>query len=292
MTKIILALGFGFTVVTAAAAQAQAPPPPPMTVNKIADDLFVLGGEGGNITVLVTNDGVVLVDDKYERNYDEIQAKLRAITDKPVKYVINTHAHADHTSGNAKFMAASAQIIAQASARATMVEGKQPGPPQITYTDQMRIFLGGKEIQVLSFGPCHTDGDTFVYFPSARVLAAGDCINTGNGQGANLTGTPTFGFYIDYATGGSLLGRAKVADAAQKLDFATLVPGHGAVADRAWFERWRTDVNSIMTRIRALVREGKTKDEIATAMINEFGWEKGGRTIAVSLEPMMKELGR
>jgi glyoxylase-like metal-dependent hydrolase (beta-lactamase superfamily II) len=260
-----------------------------MTVDKVADDLFVIRGEGGNITVYVTSEGVVLVDDKFDRNYDELQSKLRTITDRPVRYVINTHSHADHTGGNEKFMP-SAQVIAHANARAAMARGKQPGLPQITYTDQMRINLGGKEIQIFNFGPCHTDGDTFVYFPAARVLSAGDCFNTGNGQGVNLSGTPTFGFYIDYATGGSLLGRAKVADAALKLDFNTVVPGHGPLTDRTGFEKWRTDVNAIMARIRTLVREGKTKDDIAKAMVSEFGWEAGGRTITASLEPMMKEL--
>ena len=268
-----------------------APPPPPMTVDTVTDDLFVIRGEGGNITVYVTSDGVVMVDDKFERNYDEVQAKLKTITDKPVKYVINTHPHPDHTGGNAKLMA-SAQIIAHTNARAAMVAGKQPGVPPITYTDQMRINLGGKEIQIVHLGPCHTDGDTFVYFPAARALATGDCFNTGNGQGVNLTGTPTFGFYIDYGTGGTLLGRAKVADAALKLDFNTVIPGHGPLTNRAGFEKWRTDVNAIITRMRALVREGKTKDDIAKAMVSEFGWEAGGRTITASLEPMMKELGR
>ena len=293
MTKRMLVAALGVTLITPAAVlaqAAQAPPPPPMTVDKVADDLFVIRGEGGNITVYVTNDGVVMVDDKFERNYDEVQAKLKTITDKPVRYVINTHPHPDHTGGNAKLMA-TAQVIAHANARDAMSRGKQPGLPQITYTDQMRINLGGKEVQIISFGPCHTDGDTFVYFPGDRVLATGDCFNTGNGNGVNLTGTPTFSFYIDYGTGGTLLGRAKVAEAALALDFATVVPGHGPLTTRTKFEQWRGDVDAIMTRIQALMREGKTKDDIAKAMVAEFGWEQGGRTITASLEPMMKELG-
>jgi glyoxylase-like metal-dependent hydrolase (beta-lactamase superfamily II) len=185
-----------------------------------------------------------------------------------------------------------AQIVAHANARAAMVKGKQPGLPPITYTDQLRINLGGREVVAIHFGACHTDGDTFVYFPAARVVSAGDCFNTGNGQGVNLTGSPTFGFYIDYGTGGTLLGRAKVADAVLKLEFDTVVPGHGPVTNRAGFERWRNDVYAITNRIRTLVREGKTRDEVANAMVSEFGWEPRGRTITNSLDAMMAELSR
>ena len=287
-TALLLSAG-----VSVAAAQNAPPPapPPPMVVDKVADDLYVIRGEGGNITVYITSEGVVLVDDKFERNYDEVQAKLKSITDRPVKYVINTHPHADHTGGNAKLMTG-AQVIAHANARAAMVKGKQPGLPQLTYTDQLRINLGGKEVVAVHFGACHTDGDTFVYFPAVRVVSAGDCFNTGNGQGVNLSGSPTFGFYIDYATGGTLLGRAKVADAVLKLEFDTVVPGHGPLTNRAGFVRWRNDVTAITNRIRTLVREGKNRDEVAKAMVSEFGWEPGGRTITASLDAMMAEVSR
>jgi glyoxylase-like metal-dependent hydrolase (beta-lactamase superfamily II) len=270
---------------------AQNPPAPPMVVDKVRDDLYVIRGEGGNITVYVTDEGVVLVDDKFERNYDEVQAKLKSISDKPVKYVINTHPHGDHTGGNAKLLP-SVQVIAHANARAAMIKGKLPGPPQLTYTDEIRITLGGKEVIASHFGPCHTDGDTFVYFPAARVVSAGDCFNTGNGQGLNLTGSPTFSFYIDYTTGGSLLGRAKVADSVLRLDFDTVVPGHGPLTNRGGFVRWRGDVEAITNRIRALVRDGRSKDDIAKAMVSEFGWEPGGRTIVASLDGMMTEVTR
>jgi cyclase len=278
-------------IALAGVAVAQTPPAPPMVVDKVTSDLHVIRGEGGNMTVYVTDEGVVLVDDKFERNYDEFQAKLKTITDKPVKYVINTHPHGDHTGGNAKLLP-SAHIIAHANARAAMIRGKQPGLPQLTYTDEFRINVGGKEVVALHFGPCHTDGDTFVYFPAARVVSAGDCFNTGNGQGLNLTGSPTFSFYIDYNTGGSLLGRAKTADAVLKLDFDAVVPGHGPVTNRAGFVRWRSDIDAITNRMRALVREGKGKDDIARVMVGEFGWEAGGRTITASLEAMMAEVGR
>ena len=283
------------TTVAAATAVAQnapdRPPPPPMVVDEVTDDLYVIRGEGSNITVYVTDEGVVLVDAKFERNYDEVQAKLKSITDRPVRYVINTHAHPDHTGGNAKLLPF-AHIIAHDRTLAAMIEREQPGLPQLTYTNEFRITLGGKEVIVSHFGPCHTDGDTFVYFPAARVLSAGDCFNTADGRGRNPTGSPTYAFYIDYGTGGSLLGRAKVADAALKLDFDTVIPGHGPPTDRAGFVRWRSDVDAITTRLRGMVRDGKNADEVTEALVGEFGWDANGRTIVASLEGMMAEVGR
>ena len=288
---------FAVTLLTASATVAVAqnardqPPPPPMAIDKVSDDLYVIGGEGSNVTVYVTDEGVVLVDDKFDRNYDELQAKLKSITDKPVKYVINTHPHGDHTGGNAKRLS-SAQIIAHTNASAAMIKGKQPGIPQLTYRDHIRITLGGKEVIASHFGPCHTDGDTFVYFPAARVVSSGDCFNTADGQGRNLTGSPTYAFYIDYNTGGSLLGRARVADAVLKLDFDTVIPGHGPRTNRAGFVRWRSDVDAITSRIRDMVRGGRSKDDISQVLVSEFGWDPTGRAMVASLDGMMAEVGR
>ena len=270
-----------------AAALAQAPPP--SRLEKIKDDLYVLLGEGGNVTILLTNDGVVLVDDKFERNYDDIVAKVKSLTDKPVKYIINTHAHGDHSGGNPKFLP-SAQIIGNTNLRAAIIKGKQAGPPQLTFTDQMAVNLGGKEVVAYHFAPCHTDGDTFVYFPAHKVLASGDCFNTGNGQGVNLTGSSTFSFYIDYNTGGSFAGREKTADAALKLDFDTVVPGHGPVTNRAGFVKWRSDITAIRNRVTGMLREQKTKEEIGKMLVSEFGWDPMGRAMQASLDGIIAEL--
>lgn len=146
-------------------AHAQNPPTPqPLKVEKIQDDLYVIVGDGGNATALLTGEGVILVDTKNERNYDDLVAQVKTLTDKPIKYVINTHPHADHVGGNQKLLPM-AQIAGHVNLRAAMIKSKLSGPPPITFTDQMSIFLGGKEVALRHFGPCHTDGDTFVYFP-------------------------------------------------------------------------------------------------------------------------------
>src|SRR5260370_41799302 len=103
-------------------AQNAPTPAAPSKVEKIANDMYVIRGEGGNTTVYLTDEGVVLVDVKFDRNYDDIQAKLRSLTDKPVRYIFNTHSHGDHTGGNPKFLPA-AQIIAHQNARSAMIQG-------------------------------------------------------------------------------------------------------------------------------------------------------------------------
>jgi len=114
--------------------------------------------------------------------------------------------------------------------------------------------------------------------------------NTGNGQGVNLTGSSTFSFYIDYNTGGSFAGREKTADAALKLDFETVVPGHGPVTNRAGFVKWRSDITAIRSRITGMLRERKTKEDISRMLVTEFGWDPMGRAMQSSLDGMMAEL--
>lgn len=263
--------------------------PPPSRLQKIADDLYVILGEGSNTTVYLTDEGVILVDTKFERNHNDIVAKVKSLTDKPIRYVINTHAHQDHTGGN-RAMLPTAQIVGHTNLRGAMVRGKQPSPPTITFTDQMNIVLGGKEVVVLHFGPCHTDGDTWAYFPAHKLISTGDCFNTANGQGVNLTGSPTFAFYIDYNTGGSLIGRAKAADAALKLDWDTVVPGHGPLTNRAGFTKWRSDVDAIRNRMATMLREGKTREDIQKMLVSDFGWDPMGRAMTNSIDGMMAEV--
>jgi cyclase len=131
---------FVFLVLTGAATlypqNAQAPPPP-SKLEKIADDMYVILGEGSNVTVYLTDEGVILVDSKFERNHDDIVAKVKTLTEKPIRYVINTHSHQDHTGGNPK-MLPSAQIVGHVNLRNGMIKGKQPGPPNLTFTRKLR----------------------------------------------------------------------------------------------------------------------------------------------------------
>jgi glyoxylase-like metal-dependent hydrolase (beta-lactamase superfamily II) len=202
--------------------------------------------------------------------------------------VINTHAHADHTGGNQR-LTPTAQIGGHVNLRAAMIRGNLPGPPSLTYTDRMSVVLGGKQVDLRHFGPCHTDGDTFVYFPAHKVIAMGDCFNTGNGRGLNPTGSATPGFYVDYTTGGSLRSFPQAADAALKLEWDVIVPGHGPVTDRAGFLRWRKEIDVLTSRVSGMVREGKSAADIRDVLIGEFRWETMGAPIR-SVDGMIAEL--
>src|SRR5882762_10722086 len=141
--------------------------PPQLKLNKIADDLYEIEGDGGNVAVYLTNGGVIVVDDKFERDYADITAKIKSITDKPIKYVLNTHQHGDHTGGNAKMMDASAEVLAHKNARTNMVAGNMPGVPRVSFNDETEVFLGGKEVRARYFGRGHTNGDVVIFIPQA-----------------------------------------------------------------------------------------------------------------------------
>ena len=142
---------------------SQNAPPRPAGAVKVKDDLYMITGGGGNVAAYVTNEGVILVDDMYERDAPEVLSQLKTLTDKPVRYVLNTHQHADHAGGNTVLLPI-AEVISHRNARANMVALKQPGLPRITFSSETEIFLGGKEARAGHYGRGHTGGDAFVYF--------------------------------------------------------------------------------------------------------------------------------
>src|SRR5579862_2593386 len=159
--------------------QNQNKQPPQLNINKVKEDLYEIEGDGGNVAVYITNEGVILVDDKYDQDHEGIVTKVRSVTNQPIKYILSTHYHADHSGGNAKFLP-TAEIISTANARAAIVEHKQsnapPGvaPARVVFTQETSVFLGGKEVRARHFGRGHTNGDAMVYFPALKVLHTGD----------------------------------------------------------------------------------------------------------------------
>ena len=247
---------------------------------KIKDDLFVIHNDfvPGNTTVLVTNEGVVLVDDKFEIDHENIMAQLKKITNQPVKYVINTHYHADHSGGNPKLQALGAQVVTSQQARDKMVEVKQPGQANITLENSVRLFVGGKRIEVYRFGRAHTDGDIVVLFPDHRVLSAGDMFTVGDA-------TPQL---IDYAGGGSARDWPVTLDGALKLDFDQVVPGHGVVVAKQELRKFRDSTMSLKNRVRDMIAKKSTKGEIEKMLRTDFKF--ADLHIQRSLDGMMIEL--
>src|SRR5258708_33612000 len=141
--------------------------PPKLTISKVKDDLYMIEGDGGNVAVYVTSEGVILVDDKYDQDHDAIVTQVKSVSDLPVKYILSTHYHADHSGGNAKFLT-TAEIISTANARANIVNHVQSNAPpnvaaaRVTFTDEPAGFLGGKEVRPRHFGRGHTNGDAII----------------------------------------------------------------------------------------------------------------------------------
>ena len=148
----------------------------PLNMQKVTDNLYVLIGDGGNVAFMPTSEGVILVDDKFAQDGPQILAKVKSVTDQPIRYVLNTHQHGDHTGGNEALLAAHAEIVIHKNARANMVTNKQPGIPHITFSDETQVFLGGKEVLARHLGRGHTNGDAVIYFPSEHVLHTGDLL--------------------------------------------------------------------------------------------------------------------
>src|ERR1700689_111122 len=265
-------------------AYTQNPAPGKLTLNKVKDDLYEIEGDGGNVAVYITNEGVILIDDKFDQDHQGIVDQVKSVTNQPIKYIINTHYHQDHSGGNAQFLP-TAEIISTAMARTNIVENKQQGnvqpppvsPARITFTTEADVNLGGKQVRAIFMGRGHTNGDAVIYFPALRVLHTGDL----------MAGTSPL---IDYSGGGSVVEWTKTLDNAMKLDFDTVIPGHGPITTKAGLMTYRDNVVKLRNRVTGLVHEGKSQDQVGKVMMAEFGWTPNSMQMQWSLPGMMAEL--
>ena len=240
-------------------------PPSVLKTNKIAADLYEIenvGSVAGNVTVLVTDEGLVVVDDKFDPDHDGIMAQIKTFTDKPIKYIINTHHHGDHTGGNAKMLGGGVQIISSEEARENMVDGKMPGVPTLAFERHTHIYLGGKNVELFHFGRAHTNGDSVVLFPAQRTIAMGDMFTYGDA-------TPQL---IDYAGGGSGKEWTHTLDSALLLTFDTVVPGHGAISNRDGVMKFRQTTIDVRNRVHEMDVQKKSKDDISKMLQADFHW--------------------
>ena len=256
--------------------------PAKLTITKVKEDLYNIEGDGGNVAALVTSEGVILIDDKYERDHDQIVAAVKSVTPQPIKYIFSTHHHEDHSGGNVQFVS-SAIVVSTAQARKNIVEHKQSNaaanvtPAQFVYTQEASVFLGGKEVRARHFGRGHTNGDAIVYIPSLKTIHTGDL----------MAGVSPL---IDYPGGGSVVEWTKTLDGALGMDFDTVIPGHGKVTDKAGLKTYRDNVEKLRNRVAGLVKSGKSQDEVGKVMTEEYKWAPGSLNMQWSLPGLMTEL--
>ena len=261
------------------AAWAQQQPRQALTMEKVTENLWIIVGAGGNVAVMPTTEGVVVVDDKFAEDAPGIVAKIKTISDKPIRYVLNTHHHGDHTGGNPAMLAANAEVILSKNARANMVTGNQPGLPHLTFSDEQQVFLGGKQIVARYLGRGHTNGDAVVYFPSERALHTGDLFVT--------PGAP----FCDTANGGSIKEWDATIQKVLQYDFDIVIPGHGPVSKRADLVKWAQTLATVRSRIKAACAGGV--DGAAKRIdVSDLGMGAGGALFERGLPGMCKELAQ
>jgi glyoxylase-like metal-dependent hydrolase (beta-lactamase superfamily II) len=236
---------------------------------KLADDLYVLEGQGGAISVLTGPDGVFLVDSQFAPLTEKIVAAIKQVSDKPIRFLVNTHVHGDHVGGNANLARQGVTILAREQLRERLIHpapgaNGQPGKPAevealpvITYDDPVTVHLDGEDIRLIPIRTAHTDGDTLVAFPKHDALAVGDYYRT--------AGYPI----VDLANGGTLNGRLEALRVTIDRAGPTtrIIPGHGAIVDRNAVIAQRDLIFAYRDKVAALIAEGKTLDEVVAAKI-------------------------
>jgi glyoxylase-like metal-dependent hydrolase (beta-lactamase superfamily II) len=265
-------------------------PARPVNVDRVKGDgtsaLYLASGEGGNVALYATSEGVILVDDMFYRDHDGMMAAIKSITDKPLRYVINTHQHDDHAGGDT-LMLPIAEVIAHKNVRANLIAHRTPyyedtpgtpiGLPRITFATETSVFLAGKEVRAQWFGRGHTSGDAVIYFPDLKVIHTGDLFLARQpGRAGAKTYPAGANLFVDSSQGGSLLDWTKTLDGALSLDFDTVIPGHGPLATKDDVRAFRDGVAAMQTRLTTLVRQGVSRDTFAKTVETEYGWRATG----------------
>jgi len=241
-----------------------------INVTKVSGNIYMLEGDGGNIAASVGEDGIVIVDDQYAPLADKIQAALKnlKITDKPVRFVINTHYHGDHTGGNLPFANSGSTLIAQDNVRKRLESGGiagngssltmevKPAPkgalPVITFDHDVTVHLNGEDIRALHFPAGHTDGDAIIFFPKNNVVHMGDDF-------------VRYGFpFIDVSSGGSVQGMIAAMDkvSTQLPPDVKVIPGHGALSNLDDVREFTKMLKETSAAVQKAIDEHKTVEQM------------------------------
>src|SRR5260221_5509544 len=238
-----------------------------MKVTPLGNNVYMLEGQGGNITVAVGQDAVIEVDGEFAPLHDKIKAAVDKLSGgKPIKYLINTHFHGDHTGGNAPFAKDGTTIVAHKNLAMRLEHGSTNGmsgaktapsekgaiPTQTYTTEGLQLMVSGQSAMVNHPASAHTDTDSYVYLPTADVIATGDVVST---RERYVT--------IDYANGGSIIGIISTVETYIKLgnDQTKYVPGHGALATKADLQRYHELLVDVRDLVQAQMKAGKTEEQ-------------------------------
>ena len=252
-------------------------PPAPLRTERVRDDLYMVAGEGGNVAMYVTDEGVVLVDDMFHRNHADILAQIKSVTDRPLKYVFNTHQHDDHAGGNARMLPI-AEVIAHQNVYANLKDLKRPyyedtpgtpiGLPRMTFADRLDLHVGNRTVQAHYFGRAHTSGDAVIHFPQVRTIHTGDLFLAFRTKGMPI--------YVDYVQGGSFKEWSTVLDGMLALDFDTVIPGHGSVSTRADVVTFKANLEAMRARLTTLIQGNAPRGQIVKILEDDYGWRSTG----------------
>ena len=247
---------------------------------KVADGVYMLIGAGGNIGLAIGDDAVFVVDDQYAPLTPKVLAAVAALTSKPVRFVVNTHWHGDHTGGNEHMGQAGALLVAQDNVRRrlstqqilaffkdTVPAAPAGALPVITFSDTITFHINGDDVQAFHIANAHTDGDAFIVWRKADVVHAGDVF-------------VTYGFpFIDLDSGGSIDGMIAGCDVLLTLgdDSVKIIPGHGPLSDRAAVREYRSMLKTIRDRVAQQKNAGRTLAQtLATHPTGQFDAKWGG----------------
>jgi len=276
-------IGLGLALLLAVGTRAQNPDfsKVEIKVTKVSGNIYMLEGEGGNIAASVGDDGIVIVDDQFAPLADKIQAALKnlKVTDKPVRFVINTHYHGDHTGGNEPFANSGSTVIAQDNVRKRLETGgiggnggslkseHKPAPkvalPVITFDHEVTVHLNGEDIRALHFPAGHTDGDAIIFFPKNNVVHMGDDF-------------VRYGFpFIDVASGGSVQGMIAAMEKVQTQvpPDVKVIPGHGEISNLDDVRTYVKMLKETSAVVQKALHEHKTLDQMKQEKILE-PWKK------------------
>jgi glyoxylase-like metal-dependent hydrolase (beta-lactamase superfamily II) len=229
--------------------------------HQVSGNVYYLEGQGGNVGLLVGDDGVLMIDDQFAPLSEKLQAAIKALSNKPIRMLINTHVHGDHTGGNENFGKLGIDIVAHDNVRVRLAKPATGNPapavalPIVTFADSMTMHLNGETVTIKKLPPSHTDGDSFIHFAKADVIHTGDSFRT--------VGYPG----VDFANGGSVKGMIAALQALYDAagPNTKILPGHGVVVNRAEIAAQRDLTVELQKRFTDLIKRGMTLEQVVAA---------------------------